>query len=50
MLFAYGPKIKKGIRVDTLYSFIDVTATMASVLKLKIPDSEGLTINELIYY
>ncbi len=46
MLFTYGPGIKKGIRMDTLYSFIDVTTTLASILKLKMIDIEGQVIKE----
>ena len=48
MLFAYGPKIRKGIRVDTLYSFIDVPETIAYLLKFYFPSNQGEVIMEII--
>jgi len=46
-LFAYGPDFKKGVTVTNAYYQVDITVTIAELLNLKMPFSQGKSIEDL---
>ncbi len=46
-LFASGPDFKKGKIVNTLRSLVDISETIAELMKFKIPNSTGKVMREL---
>lgn len=46
-LLAYGPDFKKGEIIETKRELIDVSATVAKILKFHMPNGNGIVLNEL---
>lgn len=47
MFFGYGPDFKRNTIIDTRYELIDIAQTTAKLLKVTLPNSNGIVMNDL---